>query len=91
LGNHFLHNYYTIYDIENSRVGLVLSKNSQIGTIETRSVPWNNDEIIMILAWTLIVIWAAALLYYIVIEPCCLSKHTEGNSRISEHLLEEES
>jgi hypothetical protein len=31
LGNIFLNNYYVVYDVENSRVGLVPSKNSSVG------------------------------------------------------------
>ena len=39
LGNNFLTNYYSIYDLDNSRVGLIASINSSDGTIGIGNVP----------------------------------------------------
>lgn len=35
LGNNFLHNYYTIYDLENSRVGFAPSISTSVGQVES--------------------------------------------------------
>mmetsp|Transcript_15507 Transcript_15507/g.26213 ORF Transcript_15507/g.26213 Transcript_15507/m.26213 type:complete len:120 (+) Transcript_15507:292-651(+) len=44
LGNNFLHNYYSIYDLENEKVGLVPAKGSKISVIQLESPPsWTHS------------------------------------------------
>ena len=62
LGDNFITNYYTIFDIENQRIGLVPSVHSKVGTIGamvTGSSFWFN-----ILAWFVVVCWTIVLVAY---------------------------
>lgn len=62
LGDNFITNYYTIFDIENQRIGLVPSVHSKVGTIGaevTGSSFW-----FMILTWFVVVCWTAVLVTY---------------------------
>lgn len=42
MGGNFLHNYYTIYDLENMRVGFV-------GVHFVKSIPWTNGDYILLI------------------------------------------
>lgn len=62
LGNSFLHNYYSIFDLENQRVGLVPSSSSDVGVVGLGVVPWTFQDFANLLAWFVIIFWSAVLI-----------------------------
>ena len=52
LGNNFMHNYYSIYDLENELIGLVPSAESAVGKIEYIQRPWTTTQLLNILLVT---------------------------------------
>ena len=70
LGNNFLANYYSIYDLDNERVGLVPSISSTNSGITIGSVPISQQDIIDFLSYLLISIWIGFLIYKMCIQPC---------------------
>ena len=52
LGNNFMHNYYSIYDLENELIGLVPSAESSVGKIEYIQTPWTTKQLLNILLVT---------------------------------------
>ena len=70
LGNNFLHNYYSVYDLENSRVGLVPSNLATKTDVEIGEVPWTGKDVADALAWTVLVFWSVVIFCLVVVKPC---------------------
>ena len=70
LGNNFLHNYYSIYDLENSRVGLVPSNLARRTDVDIGEVPWTSRDVADALAWFTLVFWSIIIFCVAVVKPC---------------------
>jgi len=55
LGGNFLQNYYSIYDLENQRVGFV-------GVHTTASIPWTKEDIFSVIALSVLGLAMIAIL-----------------------------
>lgn len=69
LGNNFLTNYYSIYDLENTRIGLVPSKDSTNGYIGIGSVPITQADVFNFLTYSFICIWIGCLIWKMCLQP----------------------
>ena len=79
LGDNFLQNYYTIFDMESMRIGL-------IGEVSYEEVPWNILDYMMVIAITLLIL---SLIY--VTYNVCVFKPTVNDLQkndISQRLLD---
>lgn len=63
LGNNFLHNYYSIYDLENQRVGLVPSRGSSV-TVTKRPSIFDGDNFEAISSISLLIILILGILVW---------------------------
>ena len=62
LGDNFITNYYTIFDIENGRIGLVPSVHSKVGTIGAGVS--GKSFWFSVIAWCVVVCWTVVLVCY---------------------------
>jgi Eukaryotic aspartyl protease len=67
LGDNFLQNYYTIFDLETKKVGF-------IGSVAYQDIPWNAIDYL-----TLIVTVSFAMFIAYVIYDSCFASHIKGN------------
>lgn len=85
LGNNFLHNYYSIYDLENSRVGLVPSNLAKNSGVEIGDVPWTSQDIADALAWSILIFWSLVIFCLVVVKPF---RKRGGESQLQEEGFE---